>query len=321
MNKIEIENAVYNDIISHKHEAEHQAEIRYYKALLNPEFEEIDKKIRASIIERGRCEFDGKSTAEVDKNIIKLKKEREEVLKKMNMTLESLRPQYSCKLCNDEGFVGNTRCTCFQNRVTKALFENSNLGSSMTRNFADFDCSIYDSPEFGAKILKLGEYIVESKGKYRVPIILIRGEVGSGKTFFLECVANELIKQNVAVIFMPAFELSQNLLEWHLGDLEEKNILQQVFVDCDVLFIDDLGTEPIYKNVSLEYLQNIIDIRIMKNKLTIISTNLDGEGFLDRYGDRLSSRIYISDNAFKLEIGNSDLRKKSKDKETKTKKK
>ena len=312
MNKAEIEKLVYNEILTSKHEAEHQADVRYFKALQNKDFEEIDKQIRSAIIEKAKCEFDGKDVSTIDKQIIELKEKRKQLMNQMNLKVEDLKPKYSCKVCSDTGFVGNSRCTCFQNKVSKALFENSNLGSTMTRTFADFNCEIYDDPEFAKKVLKLGSTIVNDGGKYKVPLIVLKGNVGAGKTFFLECLSNELLSKNVAVVFMPAFELSQNLLEWHLGSLEEKNVMQQVFVDCDVLVIDDLGTEPIYQNVSLEYLQNIIDIRIMKNKLTIISTNLEAVDFINRYGDRLGSRIYMSDSSFKLEIKNSDLRKNSK---------
>ncbi len=312
MNKTEIENMVYNNIVSRKHDAEHQADVRYYKALQNADFEAIDKAIRAAIIEKAKVEFDGGDASAFNEKIKKLKDKRSKILKSMNMTLDDIRPQYSCKICKDTGFVGNTRCSCFQNAVTKALFENSNLSQNMTRTFKDFNVNLYDDVKFAKNLLTLGENIVKEGGKFRSSLILLQGKVGVGKTFFLECLSNELLQVGVAVVFMPAFELSQRLLEWHLGTLEEKNVLQQVFVDCDVLVIDDLGTEPIYQNVTAEYLQNIIDIRIMKNKLTIISTNLTSEDFLTRYGDRLNSRIYMSDNALKLEINNSDLRTKKK---------
>ena len=310
MNKTEIEKVIYNEIISNKQNAEHQADIRYYKALQNKEFENIDKKIRSAIIEKARIEFEGKSSKQIDDKIRKLKEKREIILKSMNMSLAELKPKYKCNICLDTGFVNNARCSCFQNAITKALFENSNLNQKNIKTFKDFKTDIYDDKDFGDKLLKLGENIVSSNGNFKVPIIVIRGNVGAGKTYFLECLSNELINKNIAVVYMPAFELSQKLLEWHLGSFEEKNVLQQLFIDCDVLVIDDLGTEPIYQNVSVEYLQNIIDIRTLKNKLTVISTNLDANSFLDRYGDRLNSRIYMSDNALKIELKNRDLRKK-----------
>ncbi len=310
MNKIELENKILNEILTNRQDAEHLADVRYFKALQNKDFEAVDKEIRGLIIEKAKLEFEGKPTAEVDESIKAAKGKRAEILQKMGMTLQDIRPNYSCKLCNDTGFVDNARCSCFQTRLSRALSQNSNMGKSMTHTFKDFDPNIYDKPEFGEKMLKLGQKIVESEGNFSVPVIIIRGEVGAGKSFFLECVANELLNRNVAVCFMPAFELSQNLLEWHLGSFDTKNLMQQIFIDCDVLILDDLGTEPIYQNISLEYMQNIIDVRIMKNKLTIISTNLHTEEFMERYGDRLASRIVMSGNALKLDLANSDLRKR-----------
>lgn len=310
MNKIEIENNILNEILINRQDAEHRADVRYFKALQNKDFEAVDKEIRALIIEKAKLEFDGKESSEVNEQIKRAKDKRAEILQKMGMTLQDIRPNYNCKLCNDTGFVNNSRCTCFQNKLTQALFKNSNMGANMTHTFKDFKAELYDVPTDGEKILKLGERIVNNGGVFSVPTIIIRGEVGAGKSYFLECVANELLACNVAVCFMPAFELSQNLLEWHLGTFDTKNLLQQIFIDCDVLIIDDLGTEPIYQNISLEYMQNIIDVRVMKNKLTIISTNLRAEEFIERYGDRLSSRLFMSGNALKVNLTNSDLRKK-----------
>ncbi len=310
MNKIELENGILNEILVGRQDAEHRADVRYFKALQNKDFEAIDKQIRALIIEKAKLEFEGKESDKVNEDIKLAKEKRAGILKQMGMTLQDIRPNYSCKICNDTGFVNNSRCSCFQTKLTRALFKNSNMGANMTHKFVDFKPDLYDTPEMGEKMLKLGRKIVDDNGIFSVPIIMIMGEVGAGKSFFLECVANELLARNVAVCFMPAFELSQNLLEWHLGTFDTKNLMQQIFIDCDVLVIDDLGTEPIYQNISLEYMQNIIDVRIMKNKLTIISTNLRTEEFMERYGDRLASRIVMSGNAMKVNLANSDLRKK-----------
>lgn len=310
MNKIELENGILNEILVGRQDAEHRADVRYFKALQNKDFETIDKQIRALIIEKAKLEFEGKESDKVNEDIRLAKEKRADILKQLGMTLQDIRPNYSCKICNDTGFVNNSRCSCFQTKLTHALFKNSNMGANMTHKFGDFKPDLYDTPEMGEKMLKLGRKIVDDNGIFSVPIIMIMGEVGAGKSFFLECVANELLARNVAVCFMPAFELSQNLLEWHLGTFDTKNLMQQIFIDCDVLVIDDLGTEPIYQNISLEYMQNIIDVRIMKNKLTIISTNLRTEEFMGRYGDRLASRIVMSGNAMKVNLENSDLRKK-----------
>ena len=117
--------------------------------------------------------------------------------------------------------------------------------------------------------------------------INIIGGAGSGKTFMLECVANELIKKGVVVSFKTAFELNELARLYHIGKSYD-------FSDClnaEVLLIDDLGTEPVLKNVTKEYLYNLINTRQINNKPTLISTNLSLENILDRYDERIFSRL------------------------------
>ena len=99
------------------------------------------------------------------------------------------------------------------------------------------------------------------------------GVTGSGKTFMLECVATEMLKHNQVVCFKTAFELNELARLYHIGKSYD-------FADClnaDILLIDDLGTEPIFKNVTAEYFLNLINERKIKQKLTIITTNLSND--------------------------------------------
>ena len=117
--------------------------------------------------------------------------------------------------------------------------------------------------------------------------INIIGGTGSGKTFLLECVANELIKKGVMVCYKTAFELNELARLYHIGKSYN-------FSDClnaDVLLIDDLGTEPVLKNVTKEYLYNLINSRQINKRPTLISTNLSLDNILDRYDERIFSRL------------------------------
>ncbi len=305
MNKIEIINSVYNDIINHKHEAEQQADIHYYKLTRHPEFKEIDDKMRALTIKIAQEEFDGNKTDELQMQMKELEQKRTDFLKKFNLTDDYLMPQYACKKCNDTGFIDDKQCSCFQTKLAERLLKYSNLKNK--RTLADYDTNKY-SNGLGQKLLKFAEKIVNDEGYIESPFILLHGQVGVGKTYFLECLCGELIKAGVAVVMLPAFDLSQKLLEWHIGIMEEKNIIQHLLCDAEVLAIDDLGTEPLYKNVSIEYLQNIIDYRLNNRKLTIITTNLTPKEFLERYGDRIGSRVIINKDSIKIEIKSKDLR-------------
>ena len=76
------------------------------------------------------------------------------------------------------------------------------------------------------------------------------------------------------------------------------------------MVIDDLGAEPIYKNVTLEYLLLILSERLAKNMPYIITTNLSQEQILDRYGDRILSRLNDKKHGVNIEIKGEDLRRK-----------
>ena len=83
----------------------------------------------------------------------------------------------------------------------------------------------------------------------------------------------------------------------------------QLLCDCDLLVIDDLGSEPVYKNVTEEYLLMIINRRAANEFPTIITTNLTQEQLLDRYGDRTLSRINDKRRGIFLELKGEDLRR------------
>ena len=79
-------------------------------------------------------------------------------------------------------------------------------------------------------------------------------------------------------------------------------------LDPDLLIIDDLGTEPVLRNVTKEYLLAVIQERMLKHKATLISTNLSPEQIFDRYGERLFSRITHKGKSLLINIEGNDLR-------------
>ena len=69
------------------------------------------------------------------------------------------------------------------------------------------------------------------------------------------------------------------------------------FFDCDLLVLDDLGTEPMLKNVTVECLMILIGEREKNSKHTIFTTNLDQKQILIRYGERVLSRLLNKSNS------------------------
>ena len=122
--------------------------------------------------------------------------------------------------------------------------------------------------------------------------ILFYGTVGTGKSFLSGCIAKELIDQGCSVIYFSSSSLFDMLARYSF-DYKEKEALQDFCEDiygCDLLIIDDLGTE-ITNTFVASQLFSCLNERGLRKKAMIISTNLSLEELRDRYSDRIFSRI------------------------------
>ena len=103
--------------------------------------------------------------------------------------------------------------------------------------------------------------------------------------------AVELIKNGNNVLFMTAYQLNNTFLQYHLADVSQKSLMLSNLTDVDVLVIDDLGTENVLKNVTMEYLYLLINERLLNGKMTVVSTNLNLTELQNRYEDRIFYRL------------------------------
>ena len=120
--------------------------------------------------------------------------------------------------------------------------------------------------------------------------LLFCGETGTGKTFLANCIAKSLLDKEKIVIYQTAFKLLEILEEIRFRDSDNKEKYNLLF-ETDLLIIDDLGTEMTNTFTNSE-LFNIINSRLLSNKKTIISTNLSPMEIMDRYDDRIFSRLF-----------------------------
>ncbi|NLI66362.1 MAG: ATP-binding protein, partial [Tissierellia bacterium] len=137
--------------------------------------------------------------------------------------------------------------------------------------------------------------------------LLFYGTTGLGKTYLCNCIAKSLLDKNKIVIYQTAFTILDILEERRFGkgDKELSNYQYELLLDCDLLIIDDLGTE-ISNTFTNAEIFNIVNTRLLRNKKTIISTNLTPKEISDIYTDRVFSRIFHRFNPLKF-YGN-DLR-------------
>ncbi len=120
--------------------------------------------------------------------------------------------------------------------------------------------------------------------------LLIYGKTGVGKTFLSNCVAKELLEKGRSVIYFTAFQLFDILSRGVFDKDADAIAAHQNIFDCDLLVIDDLGTE-LSNAFTTSQLFLCVNERLLRSKSTIISTNLSVGMLRDTYSDRVTSRI------------------------------
>ena len=182
-----------------------------------------------------------------------------------NIDKKNLEPQYDCKVCNDTGINNGKICDCLLTELNKKI---STITSSQSefKNFAMQNKNLMDENDIKAsEWLKMWCSRFPNTTKLNINIM---GGAGSGKTFLLECVANEMLNKNMVICYKTAFELNELARLYHIGKSFS-------FADClnaDILFIDDLGTE-VANAFTNSMLYTCINERLLHRKSTIISTN------------------------------------------------
>ncbi len=295
-----------------KTQAEYIARQNFDIAMQSEEYRRLYLDCKALTYDIAKLEYEKKTCSEQKKKLKELKINLDLALGKLGMTADDLKPQYNCKRCMDTGYVDGKECSCFKKKLSELVLKDIGVTVNPQYTFENVDYSLFDKPENGQKMFEKISHWCETFGTSKYKNLLLTGTTGVGKTYLVESICNKLLSQNVSVMFLTAFALNNLFLKFHTTfDSSKSSILEQV-LGCDVLIIDDLGSEPKYKNVTEEYMYLVTNERLSKNQSTIITTNLGLEGVLSRYGERTFSRLCNKQNSIILKIENSDIRLKRK---------
>lgn len=224
-----------------------------------------------------------------------------DIVKNYNIDITRFEPKYNCPICKDTGYVGKRMCACFKRQLNKRLNK-----QNITRPLATWN----DSINLDVERNKIQQTLKTWSNQYpntNISNILLLGTPGTGKTFDLECITSDLVSNDISVIFVTAFEFNEQCRKYHCG---QENIVDD-FLKIDVLIIDDLGSEPMLNNVTVEYLYNIIDVRQRYTRATLISSNLGLNTLLTRYGERIFSRLNNRNIGLTIKLSGDDLRRRN----------
>ncbi|MBQ8315077.1 MAG: ATP-binding protein [Lachnospiraceae bacterium] len=291
-----------------------QKERREQVYKLIPELDVLDRQIAEASVSAARAALEGNSgplDRLADNNRL-IAEQKQQLLQAAGYPVDYLELAYTCPDCKDTGFIGQEKCHCFKQSLTFALSKASTLSNQLEKeNFDTFSFSYYDDITADSQLRltpreNMRKIVADAK-KFVADFetdrrsILIYGNTGVGKTFLTNCIARALLNTPHHVVYMTAHSLFE-AFEAHRFDYTEQtdvNSLYQYIFQCDLLIIDDLGTE-LSNAFTNSMLYTCINERQLHGKSTVISTNLSLEQFRDRYSERIFSRITGSYTLWKL---------------------
>ena len=249
-------------------------------------------------------------SAPLQKKYDDAEKKIREILVQNGYPPDYLERKYVCSVCKDSGYLlkSNRICECLKkleheirianyhksNYDHNASFENSDL--SLFSDEVDPIWKISPRQIHIAANKKLIKFCEDRKAALTNPDIppenfLLTGKPGTSKSYLSSCVIKRLEEYNIPTLYVSAPALVDAIFE----DMDNKNTNQRgtnraEIVNADILILDDLGTESPTEYVT-KMITEIISERLLKNKSTIISTNLTFKLIGQSYPDRLQSRL------------------------------
>ena len=326
-----MDNSLLNQIL-------HEYELKRNKAILdaekrkrslleiNPRLAEIENELSSNSIKASKAilmsnkKEQASLLSELKKKNASLIKEKNAFLKNLSKENDYLNPHFDCKLCKDTGYISkdgtSTLCSCIKQRIFDIAYNKSNMGNLERENFSNFNIRIFSdkpnpevyksdlSPKENIKIVK--DAVVSFINNFENPEeknLILFGNTGVGKTFLINCIANEILKSGKTVLYQTAPVMFDAINNAKFEKENAKFDLYQNILDVDLLIIDDLGTEKI-TDTKITELFTIINTRLLnqnhKITKTIISTNLTLNEIEKDYQQRILSRLVGSYKFYRL---------------------
>lgn len=267
-----------------------------------PQISEIDRKIGRLSAELSLSAIRGNTLTDKDfsdlkEKITSLRADKYELLVSNGYPMDYLELKYDCPLCKDTGYIGRDRCSCYKEKMSRLYLKDSNLNKILDKNsFKNFSLSFYsnensgyekDSPKKNMERVLSACYKFIEEFQNSNENLLFYGTPGTGKTHLSHAIAAELLKAGYFVLYKTSEDLIQDLRDIRFN---KDNYREEVLDYCDLLIIDDLGTEGNNAFSSTEFF-NFLNKRLLNEKKLIISTNLELDDILKNYDDRITSRL------------------------------
>lgn len=292
----------YNQIRQEEKSALHSRIEQAYR--LSPHFSAIDSE-RSQLVRN--VAMRKISPAECSASIQRLSEDEQQELLSLGLPEDFLKLHYRCNLCKDTGYISNDHnkpCPC------RLLFQEhlcGEAGINSRETFQSFSNIIYPDEiqkKRSIKAMQICKEYAEALPSPPKPNLLLLGMAGLGKSFLGNSIAYYALEHGIDSKKVTAYRFIQDIL----SDIREHTSSIERYQTVPLLILDDLGSEPNIPNVSTEWLFAVLNERTATNAATVFISNLSLAGLQDRYGERISSRLYDQGSTISLQLTGKNLR-------------
>lgn len=270
----------------------------------SPRLREIDRELRSVMGRLVAVTFQrgvdpAAEVARLREENLRLQQERRALLERLGLTADCLEERPACPLCGDTGYRNGRACRCLRNYYAREqqreLSRMLDLGS---QSFDTFSLDWYSeecNPALGISARENMDWVCRTCRRYAENFetvsgnLLLTGKPGLGKTHLSAAIAREVSGAGWSVVYDTAGHIFRLFEDQKFGREEGEEDVERV-LRCDLLILDDLGTELTTAFVQ-SALYQIVNTRLMERRPTILSTNLMPDELAQRYSPQVASRI------------------------------
>ncbi len=268
-----------------------------------PRIREIDRQLRLTMVQAAQTAFS--QGIDVQEAMDSIRRENQLLQQeRRELAAEYFEEGYLddspiCDICSGSGYVGSTMCECLRELCRQEQKKELTFLNVGRESFDQFRLDYYpdrEDPKLGVNVRTVMEKNFQICRKYaasfseRSPNLLFSGDTGLGKTFLSACIARTVADNGYSVVYETANHLFGRLERARFQNDEAARAESEKYFACDLLIVDDLGTEMPSQFIS-SALYGLINDRILAGKPMIISTNLTSDEFAGRYSRQIASRL------------------------------
>ena len=285
---------------------EHSDEVR----VMSPDIAQIDTELRGVGMQILKAACEGRDINEIRSRNQELVRKRRELIKGLGFPEDYTDVKYTCEVCGDTGYVDIKMCNCFRSLLLAENVRSSGMGRLIDKQtFDNFRLDVFSDEQrkYMEKVVPRLRDFAEHFGSHVGENILLTGTTGTGKTHISSAIAKTVISKGYYVLY----DSIQNVISAFETDTFRRGAesVSEKFLECDLLVLDDLGTE-FTTPFTVSCIYNLINTRYNRGLSTVISTNLSPTELTKRYDDRIYSRL-IGMSSILVAFNGEDYRLKS----------